>query len=69
MVQQFQEKVNSFPKGDGMIRSRRFNIALAFLTGTLFLATNGCSLFGQKPPPQRPRTVEEWMAQPRVQPQ
>jgi hypothetical protein len=68
MVQQFQEKVTSPPEGDGMIRSRRFNIALAFLIWTLILATTGCSLFGQKPPPQRPRTVEEWMAQPRVQP-
>jgi len=51
-----------------MIRSIRSMIALALLAWTMLMATTGCALFQQKPEPQRPRTVEEWMAQPRVPP-
>jgi hypothetical protein len=51
-----------------MIRSGRSLVALALLAWTLLLASSGCSLFRQKEEPKRPLTVEEWMAQPRVQP-
>ena len=49
-----------------MIRSIRSIIVLALLAWTMLMATTGCALFQPKPEPQRPRTVEEWMAQPRV---
>ncbi|HTQ40244.1 MAG TPA: hypothetical protein VMJ32_14550 [Pirellulales bacterium] len=49
-----------------MIRFRRF-LMLALLAGALLAAAPGCSLFRPKQP-EKPRTVEEWMAQKRVQP-
>jgi hypothetical protein len=66
MVQQLEKEEVILGKGDGMIRSIRSMIALALLAWTMLMATTGCALFQPKPEPQRPRTVEEWMAQPRV---
>jgi hypothetical protein len=66
MVQQFKKEEVILGKGDGMIRSIRSKIALALLAWTILMATTGCAMFQPKPEPQRPRTVEEWMAQPRV---
>jgi hypothetical protein len=51
-----------------MNRSVRSFISLVLLAWTFILATSGCSLFAQKQEPKRPRTVQEWIAQPRVQP-
>jgi hypothetical protein len=50
-----------------MIRTRRLIIALALLGWALSWST-GCSMFAQKEQPKRPKTVEEFIAQPRVQP-
>ncbi|HEY2827735.1 MAG TPA: hypothetical protein VGJ04_09070 [Pirellulales bacterium] len=48
--------------------SNRSKFTLLWLACALVLATSGCSLFQQTPPPQKPRTVGEFIAQPRVQP-
>jgi len=51
-----------------MFRMRRSLIALLLFSWGLLLTTSGCAMFQQQEPPKRPKTVEEWMAQPRVQP-
>jgi hypothetical protein len=50
-----------------MICKRRLIIALTLLSWALSWSS-GCSMFTQTQEPKRPKTVEEFIAQPRVQP-
>jgi hypothetical protein len=43
-------------------------IAFWLLIGSLIFAASGCAMFKPQPEPKQPLTVQDWIAQPRIQP-